>query len=97
MAKKKNTPPIGFGRTPTPPNDDDLDEAPDPPEEQEEDDIPTAAPPLAQPVFVGEMERYEIMSRYDIRPLTPISAFEMQLIQIIAGLEKRIRELDPIT
>lgn len=95
MAKKK-TPPIGFGRTPTPPPNEELDEAPDPPEEESDDDLPTPSPPLATPVFVGEMERYELMARYDIRPLMPLSAFELQLVQIIAGLEKRVRELDPI-
>jgi hypothetical protein len=97
---KKKAPPIGFGRTPTPKQDDELDdeldEAPDPPEGESDSDLPTLPPPLATPVFVGEMERYELFSRYDIRPLLPLSAFEMQLVQIIAGLEKRIQELDPI-
>lgn len=91
MAKQKG-PPIGFGRTPLP--KDDFDEEPDPPEDEPKKEELPPEPPLAMPVFVGEMERYELLARYDVRALLPISAFEMQLIQIIAGLEKRIREID---
>ncbi len=96
MAKiKKKQPPIGFGRTPTPVEADDFEEEPDPPE-KEENDWPELPPPLASPVFVTELERYELLQRYDIRSLVPMSAFEMQLLMVIAGLEKRIRELDPL-
>ncbi|MVN77747.1 hypothetical protein GO988_15545 [Hymenobacter sp. HMF4947] len=93
--QKQKAPPIGFGRTPTVIEPDPFDEAPDPVEDPPESDIPLPPPPLAQPIFVGEMARYELFARYDIRPLAPTSVFEMQLIQIIAGLEKRVRELDP--
>ena len=94
-ASKKKAPPIGFGRTPTPVEPDEFDEAPDPPEEEESFDFPPPPPPLATPVFVTDLERYELLQRYDIRSLVPMSAFEMQLIMVIAGLEKRIRELEP--
>ena len=94
---KKKQPPIGFGRTPSPVEPDDFEEEPDPPEEEEaENDWPKLAPPLASPVFVTDLERYELLQRYDIRSLMPMSAFEMQLLMVIAGLEKRIRELDPL-
>ena len=95
---KKKQPPIGFGRTPTPVEPDPFDEEPDPPEEEAEaeNDWPKLPPPLASPVFVTDLERYELLQRYDIRSLVPMSAFEMQLLMVIAGLEKRIRELDPL-
>ena len=89
MAKKKDAP-TGFGRRPMPDEASDISpdgHEPQPLEKQLE-------PPLANPVFVGTTEMYELFQRYDIQPLTPVSAFEMQLVQIIGGLEKRIRQLD---
>ena len=52
-------------------------------------------PPLAEPVFVDTVVMYEFFKRYNLFPLTPVSPFEYQLVQICAGLEKRIRTLDP--
>jgi hypothetical protein len=92
MAKNKNTPPIGFGRKPTPgPDDQDAahnDElAPTPAEKDLE-------PPLVEPIYVDDVVMYEFFKRYNLLPLTPVSRFEYQLVQICAALEKRVRELD---
>ena len=91
MAKKKNQPPIGFGRSA--PTQDSFDEAPDPPEQPAERKL---MPPLATPLPVGDMEMYELFTRYDLQPLLPPSTFEYKLVEIIAGLEARILELAPI-
>ena len=89
MADKKNAPPIGFGRNPF---DDDADPtdggAKHDPEEK------PLEPPLAEPIFVDTVVMYEILKRYNIHPLVPLGTTEFQLVQVIAGLEKRIRELD---
>ena len=89
MANKKDAP-IGFGRRLMP------DEAGDTSPAGDEQQLPEKhlEPPLANPVFVGTTEMYELFQRYNIQPLTPVSAFEMQLVQIIGGLEKRICQLD---
>jgi hypothetical protein len=91
MAKKKNAPPIGFGRS-APPTDP-FDEAPDPAEAPEEKKL---MPPLAAPIPVGDMEMYQLFTRYDLQPLLPPSTFEYKLVEIIAGLEARILELAPL-
>jgi len=89
MANKKG-PSIGFGRTPMP------DEAGDdlPEQGSQQPAEKPLEPPLADPVFVDSVVMYEILKRYNLMPLTPVSSFEYQLVQVIAGLEKRVRELD---
>ncbi|MGI4833274.1 MAG: hypothetical protein ACRYFK_07415 [Janthinobacterium lividum] len=52
-----------------------------------------AAPPLAAPVFLDDMALYELLARYGLQPLAPVSKFEYQLACVAAGLEQRIREL----
>ena len=89
MAKKKDAP-IGFGRQPMPDeagNNTNDDESQGPPVKQLE-------PPLAEPIFVDSVMMYELFQRYNLQPLTHISPFEYHLVQVIAGLEKRVRELD---
>jgi hypothetical protein len=90
MAKNKKGPPIGFGRSA--PHQDAFDEAADPPEKPEK----KCLPPLAAPIPVGDMEMYELFTRYDLLPLLPPSTFEYKLVEVIAGLEARILELVPI-
>ena len=51
-------------------------------------------PPLVVPVYVDDVEIYELFQRYNLL-LVPVSCFEYQLVQICAALEKRVRELDP--
>lgn len=89
MAKKQ--PPIGFGRTPMP--DDASGDAPQGEgQTRPERQIP---PPLVEPIAVDDVEMYEIFARYNLQPLLPPAKFEYQLVEIIAALEKRVRELDP--
>ncbi|WP_201979368.1 hypothetical protein [Hymenobacter rubidus] len=90
MAKTKNAPPIGFGRIPF----DDLDDATDEGAKHQPEEKPLE-PPLAEPIFVDNAVMYELFKRYNLWPLTPLSPFELQLVQVIGGLEKRVRELDP--
>jgi hypothetical protein len=52
-------------------------------------------PPLVAPIYVDDVAMYEFFQRYRLLPLTPVSRFEYQLVQIAAALEQRIRELDP--
>lgn len=90
MAKAK-TPPIGFGRVPMP-----TEAGQEPSEAQSapkpERQIP---PPLVVPIAVDDVEMYEIFQRYNLHPLVPVARFEYQLVEIIAALEQRVRELDP--
>ncbi|UOQ99908.1 hypothetical protein MUN81_10495 [Hymenobacter sp. 5317J-9] len=89
MAKtKKSAPPIGFGRNPAADDLDDDSGAKAPAPEK------VLEPPLAEPIFVDTLVMYETLSRYNIHPLVPLGTTEFQLVQVIAGLEKRIRELD---
>lgn len=60
--------------------------------EQDEKFLP---PPLVEPIFVDDVVMYEFFKRYNLLPLTPVSRFEYQIVQIAAALEKRVRELDP--
>ena len=87
MAKKKKQPPIGFGRQ-LPPEE----AAPETPSAPET----PLMPPLAVPLAIGDTEVYALLARYDLRPLLPISTFEYQLVQVIAGLEKRLLEVDSL-
>ncbi|GAB3334377.1 hypothetical protein ACFQT0_19415 [Hymenobacter humi] len=89
MAKPKSAVPIGFGRNPF------EDDAPTDEESKPAAEEKQLEPPLAEPVFMDTVVMYELFKRYNVPPLMPVSAFEMQLVQIIGGLEKRIRELDP--
>lgn len=87
--------PIGFGRnTPDPDPNGTGDgwrlhsgEAEEKPEQKEEK---PPRLPKAAPVFVGTSEGLEILAAYDLFPLTPLSNLEQQLIQVIAGLERKI-------
>lgn len=51
-------------------------------------------PPLVEPIAIDDVEMYEILGRYGLQPLVPLAKFEYQLVELIAALEQRIRELD---
>lgn len=87
MAKKAPKDPTGFGRKPMP------DAAGH--DEASEQPAPEPAPPLVEPIFVDDVEMYAILARYNLMPLAGMSKFEYQLVQVIAALENRVRELDP--
>ncbi|MGI4870685.1 MAG: hypothetical protein ACRYFX_05835 [Janthinobacterium lividum] len=88
MATKKKDAPIGFGRKPMPTEAGDEFEDEQPAQRQ----VP---PPLVEPIAVDDVEMYEILQRYNLQPLVPLAKFEYQLVEVIAALEKRVRELDP--
>jgi hypothetical protein len=87
MSKKKQ-PPIGFGRLDMP------DEAG---QEPTNDKLAErqSLPPLVEPIALDDVAVYEILQRYQLQPLVPLAKFEYQLVELIAALEKRIRELEP--
>ncbi|MDJ0367281.1 hypothetical protein QMK33_19205 [Hymenobacter sp. H14-R3] len=87
MAKKKDAP-IGFGRKPMPDEAGDTEQAAGPPERQ-------LGPPLVEPKAIDDVMMYKIFTRYNLQPLLPPAKFEYQLVEIIAALEERVRELDP--
>ena len=86
MAKKQGAT-IGFGRTPMP---EEAGYEPDAPPAQRQ--VP---PPLVEPIAIDDVEMYEILQRYNLQPFVPLAKFEYQLVELIAALEKRVRELDP--
>lgn len=94
MAKNDLKRPIGFGRQDADPNGtgdgwrSDI-------SEQVVDQVleKPPRPALAVPVFVGTIEGLEILDAYGLSALAPLSNLEQQLLQVIAGLEKRISEL----
>lgn len=88
MSKQKKQPPIGFGRTPMP------DEAGQAPEATHPAQRPPQ-PPLVEPLALDDVAVYEILQRYQLQPLVPLAKFEYQLVELIAALEQRVRELDP--
>ena len=86
MAKKQGVP-IGFGRTSMP------EEAGyEPDTSPAERQVPL---PLVEPIAIDDVAMYEILQRYNLQPLVPLAKFEYQLVELIAALEQRIRELDP--
>jgi hypothetical protein len=86
----KNHMPTGFGRTPMP------NEAGQKPSVKESENAPREVPPpLVEPLAIDDVELYEILQRYNLQPLVPLAKFEYQLVEVIAALEKRVRELDP--
>ncbi|TPG71981.1 hypothetical protein [Hymenobacter nivis] len=87
MAKTPKNDPIGFGRKAMP------DEVGN--EQASEQPAHEPEPPLVEPIFVDDVVMYEILARYNLLPLAAVSRFEYQLVQVIAALEKRVRELDP--
>jgi hypothetical protein len=87
MAKKRKDAPIGFGRTPMP-EEAGYEPATDQPTERQ---IP---PPLVEPIAIDDVAMYEILQRYNLQPLVPLAKFEYQLVELIAALEERVRELD---
>lgn len=87
MAKKQDAP-IGFGRKPMPDEAGDTEQAQGQPERELD-------PPLVEPKAIDDVTMYEILTRYNLRPLLPPAKFEYQLVEIIAALEDRVRELDP--
>jgi len=89
MASKKQ-PPIGFGRAPMP--DEAGDHAPEEGSQKAKREVP---PPLVEPIAIDDVEMYEILGRYNLQPLVPLAKFEYQLVEVIAALEQRVRELDP--
>ena len=90
-SKKKKDAPIGFGRKPMPDEAGDSSDE-DEPQERAERQLP---PPLVEPIAVDDVEMYEIFERYNLHPLIPPAKFEYQLVEIIAALEQRLRQLDP--
>jgi hypothetical protein len=88
----KKTPPIGFGRKedsdPNGTGDGFKWEGGEGGHEQPEEK--PARPPMVVPVFVGQIEANEILAAYDIFPLAPLSNAELQLIQVVAALEKEL-------
>jgi hypothetical protein len=90
MAKKQN--PIGFGRTPMPDAAGQEPGSEQPSEKKAERQLP---PPLVEPRAIDDVEMYEIFTRYNLQPLLPPAKFEYQLVELIAALEDRIRELAP--
>jgi hypothetical protein len=90
MSKQKKQPPIGFGRAPMP---DAAGQQPAP--EQPKKTPREVPPPLVVPLAIDDVELYEILQRYNLQPLVPLAKFEYQLVEVIAALEKRVRELDP--
>ncbi|MBO0360741.1 hypothetical protein J0X19_22460 [Hymenobacter sp. BT186] len=63
-------------------------------DEEEQKPAAPARQPKAAPVYVGTSESLEILAAYDLFPLTPLSNLEQQLVQVVAGLEQRITELE---
>lgn len=62
----------------------------------EDDAQPRASepePPLAEPLALDDAAAYELLGRYGLQPLLPLAKFEYQLLELIAGLEQRIRAL----
>jgi hypothetical protein len=90
MAKKKQDP-IGFGRKPMP--HEAGDNSPEDGEQKPAKREPL--PPLVEPQAIDDVLMYEILGRYGLQPLVPLAKFEYQLVELIAALENRIRELDP--
>lgn len=88
MSKKQG--PIGFGRTPMPNEAGD-----DAPEDGAKSGRREPPPPLVVPIAIDDVEMYEILGRYGLQPLVPLAKFEYQLVEVIAALEQRVRELDP--
>jgi hypothetical protein len=98
MAKKQ--PPIGFGRKeqfledPNGTGDgarfrlDKSAEEPTPPER------PNRLP-LVEPIAVDDLEMNDILEAYNLFPLVPLAKFEYQLVEVIAALEQRLRQVDP--
>lgn len=88
MTKRTKQPPIGFGRL----------EMPDDAGHEPEGDKPArreTPPPLVEPIALDDVAVYEILQRYQLQPLVPLAKFEYQLVELIAALEQRVRELDP--
>ena len=96
MAKKETPRPIGFNRMDPDPNGTGDGWRLDAPEHTLEEPDPGPPPrlPKAAPVYVGAGEGLAILAAYDLFPLTPLSNLEQQLLQVVAGLEKRIEELE---
>lgn len=90
MSKKKGAP-IGFNRTPMP--DEAGDNAPD--EQGAKPGHKQLPPPLVEPIALDDMAAYEILQRYNLQPIVPLAKFEYQLLELVAALEQRVRELDP--
>lgn len=87
----KNQHPIGFGRTPMP-DEAGQESGAEQSRKKPQREVP---PPLVEPLAIDDVELYEILQRYNLQPLVPLAKFEYQLVEVIAALEKRVRELDP--
>lgn len=90
MAKTQK--PIGFGRTPMPEEAGQEPGGGQPTGKKPPREVPL---PLVEPLALDDVELYEILQRYNLHPLVPLAKFEYQLVEIIAALEQRVRELDP--
>ncbi|MBC6698872.1 hypothetical protein [Hymenobacter sp. BT190] len=93
---KTPTRPIGFGRDKDPdPNGtgDGFEWQPGAAAPEEPAPEPQPRLPKAAPAYVGTGEGLAILKAYDLFALTPLSNLEQQLLQVVAGLEKRIEEL----
>lgn len=90
MAKTQN--PIGFGRTPMP---DEAGLEPGAEQPTGKRSVRELPPPLVEPKAIDDMAMFEILQRYNLQPLLPPAKFEYQLVELIAALEDRVRELSP--
>ena len=90
MATKKQEAPLGFGRKPMP-----AEATGDFGDDQQRPGERQLPPPLVEPIAVDDLTMFEIFQRYGLHPLLPPAKIEYQLVEIIAALEQRVRELDP--
>lgn len=56
----------------------------------EEPQEPPKRQPLGTPLPIDDLVAQQILEAYNLYPLAPLSKFEYQLLEIIAGLEKQL-------
>ncbi|OUJ68670.1 hypothetical protein [Hymenobacter crusticola] len=61
-------------------------------QDEKEQELRPQRLPVATPIFVDSVETNEILAAYNLFPLTPLNAFELQLVQVIAGLEQEVKK-----
>jgi hypothetical protein len=92
MANQTPKRPIGFGRKNADPDPNGTGDgftwqpAAAPAEEHQE---PPARQALGTPLPIDDLVAQQILEAYNLYPLAPLSKFEYQLLEIIAGLEKQ--------
>ncbi|SHL87900.1 hypothetical protein [Hymenobacter psychrotolerans] len=87
--------PIGFGRTTADPDPNGTGDgwrlhSGDAEEKSEQQREKPPRLPKAEPVYVGTIEGLEILGAYGLSPLAPLSNLEQQLLQVVAGLERKL-------